>query len=228
MKPIEGKERYTLSKIVSDNLRDYIVQNELKTGDKLPSERDLSTKLDVSRVIVREALRSLESAGIVSIRHGEGAFVNTDDASVLFSNLLFFWQMRQDKMEEILELRKLLEGEAIRGIIDRSDELHLAQLEEINRRMERATETAIFQELDLEFHKTLIQATNNDLFIQLADIIVHYFTVVSTNNMDISDRKKALKEHHLMMEALRNKDREWALQILYEHLEYPRKNLAAK
>ncbi|WP_415783386.1 FadR/GntR family transcriptional regulator, partial [Lederbergia lenta] len=56
---------------MSDNLRQYIVENKMTTGDKLPSERDLAEMLAVSRVIIREALRTLESTGIIIIKHGE-------------------------------------------------------------------------------------------------------------------------------------------------------------
>ncbi|KRG14020.1 hypothetical protein ACA29_06530 [Lederbergia galactosidilytica] len=77
MKPIQENERFTLSKIISDDLKEYILKNKLTTGDRLPSERELSTKMEVSRVIIREALRSLEATGIITIRQGEGAFVNT-------------------------------------------------------------------------------------------------------------------------------------------------------
>ncbi|MBS4197151.1 FadR/GntR family transcriptional regulator [Lederbergia citri] len=219
MKPIEDKERYTLSKIVSDNLRQYIIDHQLKTGDKLPSERDLAAMLNVSRVIVREALRALESTGIIVIRHGEGAFVNTDDTSVILNHLLFFWKMNNARIEELFELRKLLEKTAVEQIIISSDIEHLTGLETIIDKMTQTTDSDEFKELDIEFHKELIKATNNVLFSQLTDVIVQYFSGVS-RVMDEENRNKTVTEHQLIVDAIKDKNKNLALQLLNNHLQY--------
>ncbi|MEK3888609.1 FadR/GntR family transcriptional regulator [Bacillus sp. FSL K6-3431] len=223
MKPIEDKERYTLSKIVSDNLRKYIMENKMTTGDKLPSERDLASMLEVSRVIIREALRSLESTGIIVIRHGEGAFVNTDDSSIIFNHLLFFWQMNNEKIEELFELRHLLEKTAIEQLIANTEAEHLEKLNNIIDRMSHTTDPKLFKQLDIEFHRGLIQATNNELFSQLTDIIVQYFSSVPHSQMDQDNRNKTVYEHKMILEALKNKNKELALQLLSEHLQYSKK-----
>nr|WP_249308693.1 FadR/GntR family transcriptional regulator [Lederbergia citrea] len=220
MKPIEEKERFTLSKIVSDSLRQYIVDNKLTTGHKLPSERDLASMLDVSRVVVREALRTLESTGIIIIRHGEGAFVNTDDSSVILNHLLFFWQMNNEKIEELFELRQLLEKAAIEQIIEKTDIGHLQELDHIISEMSETIDPIKFKELDIDFHRGLIKATKNELFLQLTDIIVQYFANVSHSHMDDVQRNKAIKEHRLILEALKDNDKDLALHLLSEHLQY--------
>lgn len=219
LKRIEDKERFTLSKIVSENLRQYIIDHQLKTGDKLPSERDLAVMLNVSRVIVREALRALESTGIIVIRHGEGAFVNTDDTSVIFNHLLFFWKMNNERIEELYELRKLLEKTAIEQIITNSDTKHLVGLETIIFEMTRTTDSETFKELDIEFHKELIKATNNELFTQLTDVIVQYFSGVS-RVMDEENRNKTITEHKLILDAIKEKNKNLAVQLLNDHLQY--------
>ncbi|MBS4219571.1 FadR family transcriptional regulator [Bacillus sp. FJAT-49711] len=219
MKRIEDRERFTLSKIVSENLRQYIIDHQLKTGDKLPSERDLAVMLDVSRVIVREALRALESTGIIVIRHGEGAFVNTDDTSVILNHLLFFWRMNNERIEELFELRQLLEKTAIEQIIANSDTVHLAELEKIIFEMSQTTNSDAFKELDIEFHKELIKATNNELFTQLTDVIVQYFSGVS-RMMDEKNRNKTISEHQLIIDAIKDKNKKLAIQLLTDHLQY--------
>ncbi len=223
MKPIQDKERYTLSKIVSDNLRQYIVENKMTTGDKLPSERDLAEMLAVSRVIIREALRTLESTGIIIIKHGEGAFVNTDDPTVIFNHLLLFWEMNNEKTDELFELRHLLEKTAIEHIIANTEAEHLEELHNIMERMDKTTDPLSFKQLDIEFHRGLIQATKNQLFTQLTDIIVKYFSNAPHSQMDEADRMKTIQEHKLILEALKAKDKELAIQLLSEHLQYARK-----
>ncbi|MCR2822500.1 FadR/GntR family transcriptional regulator [Lederbergia panacisoli] len=219
MKRIEDRERFTLSKIVSENLRQYIIDHQLKTGDKLPSERDLAVMLDVSRVIVREALRALESTGIIVIRHGEGAFVNTDDTSVILNHLLFFWRMSNDRIEELFELRQLLEKTAIEQIINNSNTTQLTVLENIIFDMSQTKDSNTFKELDIEFHKELIKATNNELFKQLTDVIVQYFSGVSLD-MDEKNRNKTTVEHQLIVDAIKDKNKKLAIQLLNDHLQY--------
>lgn len=220
LKPIAENERYTLSKMVSDNLRQYIMDNKLKTGDKLPSERDLAASLDVSRVIIREALRSLESTGIVTIRHGEGAFVNTDDSSMIFNHLLFFWQMNNDRIEELFELRLMLEKTAIEHIIKNTTVDHLKELDRITTQMSKTNDPMRFKELDIDFHKGLIKLTNNELFSQLTEIIVQYFSNTPHSHMDEEKRNKTVREHKLILEALKDKDKKLALKYLNDHLQY--------
>ncbi|MCJ8008392.1 FadR/GntR family transcriptional regulator [Lederbergia wuyishanensis] len=219
MKRIEDRERFTLSKLVSDNLRQYIIDHQLKTGDKLPSERDLASMLNVSRVIVREALRALESTGIIVIRHGEGAFVNSDDTSVILNHLLFFWKMSNERIEELFELRQLLEKTAIEQIIVNSDTKHLTILENIIFEMSETSDSSAFKELDIEFHKELIKATNNELFTQLTDVVVQYFSGVS-HEMDELNRNKVVTEHQLIVDAIKDKNKNLALQLLNDHLQY--------
>ncbi|MFD4930354.1 FadR/GntR family transcriptional regulator [Peribacillus butanolivorans] len=219
MKPIEDKERYTLSKIVRDNLREYIMSNNLSTGDKLPSERDLASMLDVSRVIIREALHSLEASGILTIKHGEGAFVNADDSSTIFNNLLFFWQMKDKKIEELFELRLLLEKTAIEHLIAKTNSDHLVELENNIKLMSETEDLEKFKEYDIEFHRGLISATKNELFSQLVDIIVQYFSNVSPSNLTQHDKDQTIQEHTLIIEALKDKDEQLALKLLDVHLQ---------
>ncbi|MBO1004825.1 FadR/GntR family transcriptional regulator [Pseudogracilibacillus auburnensis] len=219
MKPIQENERYTLSRIVTDNLRNYIVENKLTTGDKLPSERDLASDMAVSRVIIREALRALESTGIIEIRHGEGAFVNTDDPSAIFKSLLFFWQINNAKVEELFELRHILEKTAIEQMIENSNEGHLLSLEQNIKNMSTTNDPDKFKEYDIQFHMGIINATKNELFSQLIDVIGQYFANVSPLQLTDFEKELTIREHKLIVEAMKNKDKKLALQLLDTHLQ---------
>ncbi|MEH7380499.1 FadR/GntR family transcriptional regulator [Bacillus sp. JJ1533] len=219
MNPIEDKERYTLSKIVSDTLKDYIVKNNLTTGDKLPSERELVKMFDVSRVVIREALHALESTGIITIKYGEGAFVNTDDSSVVFNNLLQFWQMNDNNTEDLLELRHLLEKSAVEHLIEKTNIGQLDELESSIENMSKSKDLEEFTKYDIEFHLGLISATNNELFVQLGSIIVQYFSNLSSEELSKEEKEKAIQEHRLILMALKNKDKKEALQLLFDHFQ---------
>jgi GntR family transcriptional repressor for pyruvate dehydrogenase complex len=68
-------KRKRLSEVAIEQIRESIISNKIKPGDKLPSESEMVAQLGVSRVSVREAIRILEISGIVEVRHGRGVFV---------------------------------------------------------------------------------------------------------------------------------------------------------
>lgn len=226
MKPVNKDERFTLSKIVSDNLKQYILDHELKPGDKLPSERDLVKMMNVSRSILREALRTLESSGILIIRHGDGAFVQSDeDLSVISEQFLFMWKLGNKKQSDLLELRRIYESSAIEEAIFRASKEDLDTLEQLANQMKDLMDTKAIQDADIEFHRGLLKATNNDLFIQMADFIVEYFANVPHRHMDPQERDKSLNEHLQIVQAIREKDILKGKLLLREHLNYSKKHL---
>lgn len=119
MKPIEKSERTTISKLVVQNLKQLILERGIVPGEKLPAERELSQTLGVSRAILREALHSLESSGILEIKHGEGTYVVLNFMNPLFEQLLFILQMDKKIVHEIHEVRYLLEAAALAAALRR-------------------------------------------------------------------------------------------------------------
>lgn len=226
MKPIQKDERYTLSKIVSENLKQYILDQRLEPGQKLPSEREFSKQMNVSRSILREALRTLESSGIITIRHGEGAFVKSDsDLSSLIEHLLFMWRLSNKTKDDLLELRCIFESAALEQIILRADDEELQSLEQTARKIGDHHDTKSIQDADIEFHRGLIKSTGNELFIQMTELIIEYFAGVPHGHMGKKERDKSLQDHLDIVEALRGRDASKAKRLLADHLYYSRKYL---
>jgi len=220
MKPVQKDERFPLSKIVSEKIKQYIIDNRLGPGQKLPSEREFVKMLNVSRAVLREALRTLESSGILTIRHGEGAFMQNDDMSAFFEQLIFLWKIDNKKRSDLLELRHIFELAAIEQIVRHANADNLDTLEALALKTRTGPNTKAVQEADIEFHRGLLYATNNDLFAQLTDLIVEYFSNVPHHHMGEQEVLKASEEHLRIVEALRNRDDQQAKQLLREHLEF--------
>lgn len=102
-------------KIVKD-LRELIKSEGIQPGDKLPSERVLSERLNVGRSSVREALRSLELLGLIETRHGGGTFLATVQSNQLVEILASFILQENKSIEDVHTTRRMLEKEAIRVI----------------------------------------------------------------------------------------------------------------
>src|SRR5216684_6927099 len=90
-------------------IRTLISEGKLKSGDRLPPERDLAERFRVSRASVREALRSLQSRGLIEIRAGEGAFVRDVSVEALIEPLALVILPHREAVGELFEARRILE-----------------------------------------------------------------------------------------------------------------------
>src|SRR5688572_20254195 len=90
-------------------IRGLIADGQLKSGDRLPPERDLADRFRVSRTSVREALRALESTGLIEIRAGEGAFVRRVSVEALVEPLALVILSHREAIADLYEARRLLE-----------------------------------------------------------------------------------------------------------------------
>src|SRR5215475_4210004 len=107
-------------------IKSMIAEGRLKSGDQLPPERDLAEKFVVSRTSVREALRALESLGLIEIRAGEGTFVREVSVEALIEPLALVMLSQREAIGELFEARRLLEPAIAALAAERStpDELH--------------------------------------------------------------------------------------------------------
>lgn len=224
MKPVQKEERYTLSHLVSEKLKQYIIENQIQPGHRLPAERELVKTLQVSRSVLREALRGLENIGILSIRHGEGAFVKTYDMSPLINQLMFHWKLDQKRMSDLFELRKIFELAAIDQIVQYAGVDDFNHLENLATKMQEAKgDTLLAQRADIEFHLALIQATHNELFVQMTELLVQYFSQTPHHHMNEQEIDKATAEHVQIATALRKRDNDEAKRVLQNHLDFSKK-----
>lgn len=105
--------------------RDRLMSGELKAGDRLLAERELALALNVSRPVLREALRSLAMLGLLDIQHGRGAFVRAADASVLGQALTLCLAPEPNILDDVLQARIAIECQAIRLACERASERDL-------------------------------------------------------------------------------------------------------
>ncbi|MCL6554439.1 MAG: GntR family transcriptional regulator, partial [Firmicutes bacterium] len=94
---------------VVQRIRELIISRQLKPGDRLPAERDLAAVLGVSRASVRDAIRTLEAAGLVEPRQGDGTVVRQPSADTLMAPLASALLARRDLLADLLAVRKMIE-----------------------------------------------------------------------------------------------------------------------
>ena len=218
MEPLQKNERLTLSKIVSEQLKQFILDNHMLPGDKLPSEREMFKKFSVSRTVLREALRYLELSGFLVIRHGEGAFIKEQDLSPLMDQLVFQWKtIKREDRKELHDLRIMLELNAVDMIVSNGSADDLDLIEKSAKLCSQESNADKQAELDHQFHTTLIQSTHNRYFIQLAAPILQLCNALNIPVSPLPNPKNDL--YILLVKSLLSKDNSLAKETIRKLLD---------
>lgn len=212
-------EKTRLKSTIVEKIKTYIIEQQLSAGSKLPTERKLTEIFGVSRSVVREALSYLENTGVIYSRQGQGAFISHSNIAHLVSNFFFLWQVNHGDIRDIQNLRLLFESVAMDEIVrHQQNDLH-----ELRDRIEdtRHAETKKdFQEADCAFHLHILQATGNDLFKQMTQVITSYFFEVATIELNEREKVRAIEEHESIVHALQDGDAKKAKDILRAHINH--------
>src|SRR5438128_10060533 len=155
---------------VARQIESLISEGSLKPGDKLPSERELAERLQVSRSSLRDGIRRLELLGLVEARHGEGTIVRDLSADSLVSPIASMLVRKRQLVAELLDVRKMLEPPlAGRAATNASadDIVHLADI--LRRQGEKVRRGELAIEEDSEFHYNIARAARNSVIMKVLD-----------------------------------------------------------
>ncbi|MBO8163693.1 MAG: FadR family transcriptional regulator [Brevibacillus sp.] len=202
-------------------IHEIVKRNNLRVGDKLPSERELSDQLGVGRSSVREALRALELLGLIETRRGEGTFLKHYRHNRLIDVLGFFILRDYKTKKDLVEMRKLLELDAVRLACRRATEKHFEEMERIlAAAWERVERGEIPTEEDYLFHRVICRSSRNSILHRIWAPLVEYSDTVRSTSLAREGRAKAaLIEHEQIMLAIRSGDEQTAARRMQEHLE---------
>ena len=189
-------------------LRDRIVGGELVAGDRL-KERELCAELEVSRTPVREALRRLQSEGLVDIEPRRGGVVAG---------------IRADEIDEVYSLGILLESHAARLAAERATADDLAALDALLGAMRAALESdppdrGEYLQLDSRFHRRILEMTRNRRLDSIVGQVVGVPTLVQAfNHYTAAHLAQSLQQHANIVAALRAGDADWAEAAMRAHI----------
>ena len=154
--------RANLTDEIVERIVDLIIDHKLKSGDKLPCERELIQTLSVGRSSLREAIRVLSATGVVRTSAGEGMFVGKGDLSRITHPLTVSLMISDQNQKEIFEARRLIEVELAVLAVDRASEQDIA---EIKHRLEAMRfhqhDPVEYGRADVEFHLSVAKAAKN-------------------------------------------------------------------
>jgi GntR family transcriptional repressor for pyruvate dehydrogenase complex len=167
--------RSRISQQIVVQLCQMIRQGQLRPGDRLPSERDLSEQLHVSRASLREALRALEIAGIVAIKQGGGTYIREVFDDGILSPLSLVLDASTDLVGNLWEVRSIFEPAVASRAAIRAQPDDLASLDEIveeqRRFLEREMPNEAWLESDRAFHVAVARASRNEVSVRVIRLI---------------------------------------------------------
>jgi GntR family transcriptional repressor for pyruvate dehydrogenase complex len=221
---------------IVEQIKQLMTAGELKPGDKLLSERELSDRLQVSRPSVREALRSLEMMGFVEIRRGGGTFVRDTNADDIIRPLAMFLAVEKTSLLEMFEVRRIFETATARLAAEHATAAELSRMEvalETMKERFNARDSEKGEDADVEFHYAVAEATHNALLIRLVRTLSAEFTrSISAARRQIyfhqDNAKKLVEQHRRIYKAIKARDPESASRAMRDHLTYAERELRKK
>jgi GntR family galactonate operon transcriptional repressor len=198
-----------------------ILQGELKPGDPLPSEEELSSELAASRTVLREAVKVLAAKGLVEARPKTGTRVRTRSDWNLVDPDVLAWQLEAepdgDFFGNVIELRRIIEPQAARLAAERATKKEIAALEEAFREMEQVLDDPeAYLAPDLRFHELILEACHNELLAQTASTMRSVFRPLFLAARTAETIGRATRLHGAIVQAIRARDGERAEDAMTE------------
>lgn len=218
--PIKVIEPPRLYRQISDQLRTLIQAGEFPVGSRLPSERDLSVQLGVSRPSLREALIALEVQGYIEVRMGSGIYV-CDPPSPTKASLDL---SGEEGPLELIRARILLEGEVAATAAKVARKRHFEAIEEAIDMMEADARAGIKPlEADRLFHVRIAEATGNSVLVDVVKRLFDFRLGPLFNQLDRHFEtndvwQDAIREHREILQALRSKNPDLARAAMQHHM----------
>jgi Transcriptional regulators len=219
--------RSTLPEEIANRMLMLIREQELRPGDKLPAERNLARMMDVSRPVVREALRALALMRVVDIRRGDGTYITSLEPKQLISHLDFVFSKDSVALVQLLEARRVVEAGNVRLAALRVTESEVAELQGLVLSLANCIDDPDrFSELDIALHNAVCAAANNFLLLQFMNIVSTLGRVSRERTGGLREvREAALRDHRRLLEALRAHDPDAAERAMLNHLDHVEEGL---
>ena len=212
---------------LADRIQRTILDGAMRAGDRLPTIAALAVEYGVGAPTVREALKRLEIAGLVTIRHGAGVFVRERDESMLVMGSVLTPVLSRKVLLDLVEARTAIE---VTGAELAAAHASDAQLDEMRRLLDEAGahigDDDVLNQVNMAFHRLIAIASGNGVFHQLLEVLTSVFAREQRVILHIQDSRREDHAQHLAIyEALHARDPKRARDQMASHLATVRRDL---
>ncbi len=215
--------RTSLTRQCLESIRQYIVNNRLGPGDRLPSQQEWAELLGVSVLVVREAFQALQALGLVEIQHGRGTFVCGLEGAHFLDFLTFEPAQNEFTLQEVVEARAMLELAVLESCIARADSEAIGELERILQQLREEPPLLGMESASHKlFHQAMLKASGNRLLISVGIPLFNTFWVLG-NTGRIQFTPEAMQTdmvamHAAYLDAIKNRDLSHSRELVDQHL----------
>ena len=219
-------EKVTASQIVTQQLKKAIVSGEMEPGTKLPSERELSSQMKVSRPVIREAMVTLASYGLITSRQGEGNYVADRFSESVLEFMGFSNELTVENYKYFFDCRLLFERGTSESIIRNVTKEGIEELKKINQIFSSEASDETYIHAEVEFHRGFMKLSKNPLIVELYTIVLKFMQISASYLLaSQSIREEAFLAHNKIIEALEQKNVEKCIKAIEKHLDIACNNL---
>jgi GntR family transcriptional repressor for pyruvate dehydrogenase complex len=191
----------------------------LSPGAKLPPERELAANFGVARSSLRQALKVLEIMGVIVQKVGDGSYLNKDASSVLAVPMEFLFLLDDTSLQELTEMRLMMEPALAAKAAERANSQHIATLRQSIVDLERSSLDRVrLVASDLLFHRTIFQASGNRLAGRLFHTIHRAMLNMMIVTSQLVDLEHTLQFHRPILDAIEQRDSDLAARLMLNHL----------
>jgi len=218
--PVEPVRSTRIYAEIVRQIKGLIADGHLKSRDRLPPERDLAERFRVSRTSVREALRALESLGLIEIRAGEGAYVRQVSVESLIEPLALVILTQREAIADLYEARRLLEPPIAALAARRASREEIAEMTRLLDEQAKevgAGRTGLAQ--DAAFHSAIVQATHNRAITRIVTTLMDLLSQTREESLSAPGRpQRSHQDHRRILAAIAGRDGPAAQQAMLGHL----------
>jgi GntR family transcriptional repressor for pyruvate dehydrogenase complex len=220
----ESARQNKTTDIIIERIRTAILEGKLKPGDKLPPEKELGDQFGVSRQTMRESLRALEHMGLIILKKGSGggAFIVEVERQVATQNLANYLYFKNLTIEDLSELRRILEPYAARCAAQRMSSADIGKLQEINLQTSASIQQRDWELVtrhEIEFHRLIARQTDNPILILILDFVetlLEDFKKIL--QPDEPFMHAVLESHEMISAAIADQNQDCAAEEMFGHI----------
>jgi GntR family transcriptional repressor for pyruvate dehydrogenase complex len=224
MKPFKSVKSGKISLLIAQQIKSSILNGDMKPGDRLPPERELVDYFQASRISVREALKNLETCGLLLIRPGSGVFVSEADSKPINESFSSILRIQKTSLGDLTEARVILEPHLVRLACEKISQEDFLRLENNIQEASKIVESGnSATTINLEFHSIIAETTHNPV-VALAmrtmfNVWNEWISELRENlHKRIQISEQAICYHRKILEAFREKDPQKVQDLMFRHI----------
>ncbi len=216
-------QKYSGYHRVMDYLMNQILEKKIQKGDKLPTERELSTSLSVSRASIREAYKILNIAGVLDINPGRGTYIRKEFDEWVSEPMAIIFKLLNISIQDVFEFRKMIEVEIATLAVERITDTEKVLLSECYDKLIRAETEVEKSRYDKNFHHLIAKASRNHMILNAYNAMSPMLNLFTLNMRltVIQNESEVILEtlHKDIYLSIMNNDREKARKSMKAHMD---------